>query len=499
MGSLSGREAGNSNLVLALPVLYSALVSSAPNPQRNPAVPGERQLDFTFESAVTRRIWKVGDLVSDVRFHIEREYGDLWVEGEISNLRPAPSGHVYFTLKDGDAQLPAVLFRKQASLLRFKPADGLHVLLRGKVSVYEQRGQMQIVAEFMEPVGAGSLQIAFEQLKQRLEASGLFNHDRKKPLPPFPHCVGVITSPTGSVIRDFVNIVTRRHSGLHVLLYPALVQGEAAAAEVAAGLAYFNRTRVVDVIVIARGGGSLEDLAPFNTEFLAETIAASELPVISAIGHETDFTIADFVADLRAPTPSAAAELVTSALHNIAERVHELDHRLLRACRYRLMQATNALARVRVETILIRERDHLRRKQQRVDDLTLRMEGQWRTRQRRLADRLQNLSGRLLHQDVAGRTRLGRERLASAETRLARAVRDHLRVRREREASSERQLGSLSPLAVLSRGYALVYDDRGVLIKDTEHVTEGQSIVTRLARGRMRSCVSEIEKETQGS
>ncbi len=475
------------------------MVSSASNPQRNPAVPGERQLDFTFESAVTRRIWKVGDLVSDVRFHIEREYGDLWVEGEISNLRPAPSGHVYFTLKDGDAQLPAVLFRKQASLLRFKPADGLHVLLRGKVSVYEQRGQMQLVAEFMEPVGAGSLQIAFEQLKQRLDARGLFNPERKKPLPAFPHCVGIVTSPTGSVIRDFLNIVNRRHAGLHVLLYPALVQGEAAAAEVAAGLAYFNRTRTADVIVIARGGGSLEDLAPFNTEFLAEAIAASELPVISAIGHETDFTIADFVADLRAPTPSAAAELVTAALHNIAERVHELDHRLLRAARYRLMQATNALSRVRVETILIRERDHLRRKQQRVDDLGQRMDAQWRTRQRQLADRLQHLSDRLLRQDVAGRTRLGRERLASAESRLVRAVRDHLRVRHERQSGLERQLSSLSPLAVLSRGYALVYDDRGVLIKDTEHITEGQSIVARLARGRVRSRVTAIEKETQGS
>ena len=285
-----------------------------------------------------------------------------------------------------------MLFRKQASLLRFRPADGLHVLLRGKISVYEQRGQMQLVAEFLEPVGAGSLQIAFEQLKQRLEARGLFDPARKKPLPAFPHCVGIVTSPTGAVIRDFLNIVNRRHAGLHVLVYPALVQGEAAAAEVAAGIAYFNRTRQVDLIVIARGGGSLEDLAPFNTEFLADAIAASELPVISAIGHETDFTIADFVADLRAPTPSAAAELVTAALHNIADRVQTLDQRLLRAARYRLMQASNALARVRVESILVRERDQLRRRQQRVDDLTLRLESQWRARHRSLADKLQRLS-----------------------------------------------------------------------------------------------------------
>ena len=461
-----------------LAVLYSAIVSTPPNPQQKP----ERQLGLSFESAaspVTRRIWQVGDLVSEVRLHIEREYGDLWVEGEISNLRPAPSGHVYFTLKDGDAQLPVVLFRKQASLLRFRPADGLHVLLRGKISVYEQRGQMQLVAEFLEPVGAGSLQIAFEQLKQRLEARGLFDAGRKRPLPAFPRTVGIVTSPTGAVIRDFLNIVNRRHAGLHVLVYPALVQGEAAAAEVAAGIAYFNRTRHADLIVVARGGGSLEDLAPFNTE--------------------TDFTIADFVADLRAPTPSAAAELVTAVLHNIAERVQTFDQRLQRATRYRLMQASNALARVRVESILVRERDQLRRRQQRVDDLTLSMESQWGARHRSLADKLQRLSVRLLRQDVISRIAVARERLASLQARITRAQRDRLRTLHEREAGLARHLTALSPLAVLSRGYALVYDDHGALVKDTESVTEGQSIVTRLARGRIHSRVSKIEREIQGS
>jgi exodeoxyribonuclease VII large subunit len=460
------------------------------------------QLGFSFEaapSAPMRRIWNVGELVSEVRVHVEREYGDLWVEGEISNLRSAPSGHMYFTLKDGEAQLPAVLFRRQASLLRFKPADGLHVLLRGKVSVYELRGQMQLVAEFLEPVGAGSLQIAFEQLKQRLEARGLFDPARKKPLPSFPHCVGIVTSPTGAVIRDFLNIVSRRHAGLHVLLYPAVVQGEAAAAEVAAGIAHFNRARSVDVIVIARGGGSLEDLAPFNMESLAEAIAASDLPVISAIGHETDFTIADFVADLRTPTPSAAAELVTGALFNIAERVQILDQRLVRACRYRLMQAANSLGRVRVESILFREQDQLRRRQQRVDDAVLRMESLWRFGQRRRAEALQRLGDRLSRQDVAWRTRVARERFAALEARMARAQQEHLRVCREREAALSRQLISLSPVAVLSRGYALVYDDNGVLIKTADDVTEGQSITTRLARGRIRSRVSKTEREVQGT
>jgi exodeoxyribonuclease VII large subunit len=286
---------------------------------------------------------------------------------------------------------------------------------------------------------------------------------------------------------------------LHVLLYPALVQGEAAAAEVAAGIAYFNRSRSVDVIVIARGGGSLEDLAPFNSEFLAEAIFRSEIPVISAVGHETDFTIADFVADLRAPTPSAAAELVTAALHNVADRVYTLDQRLLRAIRYRLMQASQAMVRVRVESILTGERDHLRRRQQRVDDLVLRLESQWHARHRRLSEKLHDLSARLLRQDVVARTGVARERLRGLDGRMIRALRDCIRASRDRESGVVRQLNSLSPLAVLSRGYALVYDEHGMLIKDTKNTTQGQSIVTRLARGRIRSRVTAVEKEAQGS
>src|ERR1039457_4858896 len=298
------------------------------------------QLDLTFEEPQhSRHIWAVRQLVAEVRELVEQEYGDVWVEGEISNFRPAPSGHVYFTLKDADAQLPIVLFRRQAMLLRFRPEDGLHVLVRGRVSVYEQRGQMQLVAETMEPVGAGSLQLAFEQLKERLKAEGLFDADRKRPLPAFPRTVGVVTSPTGAVIRDFLNIVGRRHSGLNVLLFPVPVQGDSAAAEIVTALMELNASGLVDVIVLARGGGSLADLAAFNSESVARAIFASTLPVVSAIGHETDFTIADFAADLRAPTPSAAAELITEAQHKIADRVDSQTTRLERAVRYRLLQA----------------------------------------------------------------------------------------------------------------------------------------------------------------
>src|SRR5579863_1557869 len=215
------------------------------------------QLDLVFEEpAQLRRIWPVSDLVAAAKGLVEQKFGDVWVEGEISNFRPAPSGHIYFTLKDADAQLPVVLFRRQASLLRFRPEDGLHVLVRCQVSVYEQRGQMQLVAETMEPVGAGSLQLAFEQLKERLKAEGLFDAARKRPLPAFPRCVGIVTSPTGAVIRDFLNIVGRRHSALNVLLYPVSVQGDSAPAEIEAALAQLNGSCLVDVIVVARGGGS---------------------------------------------------------------------------------------------------------------------------------------------------------------------------------------------------------------------------------------------------
>ena len=282
--------------------------------------------------AVEPILYTVRQLIAELRQHVEGAYtGLLHVEGEISNCRPAASGHIYFTLKDGDAQLPVVLFRRQAVLLGFKPKDGMAVEARGKISVYETRGQLQLIAESLRPRGEGVLQMAFEQLKRRLKAEGLFDRPRK-PLPPFPQCVGIVTSPTGAALQDIIQVVRRRHARLNLLVYPAVVQGAQCAASVAAGIRWFNaHPERVDLILIARGGGSLEDLAGFNDEALARVIAASELPVVSAIGHEIDHTIADFVADLRAPTPSAAAELITSAQHRIEERVMGLERRVLRA------------------------------------------------------------------------------------------------------------------------------------------------------------------------
>ena len=458
--------------------------------------PGE-QLGLMFEAVQPpqRRIWQVSELVTELRSEVERQFTDVWVEGEITDFRPAASGHIYFTLKDDSGQISAVLFRRQASLLRFRPENGLQVLLRGRISMYEQRGQIQLVTEHMEPMGAGSLQLAFEQVKRRLQQEGLFDAARKRPLPAFPRCVGIVTSPSGAVIRDFITVSSRRHAALHIILYPALVQGESAAAEVAKGIEYFNQTQEVDLIVIARGGGSLEDLAPFNSEPLARVIAASDLPVVSAVGHETDFTIADFAADLRAPTPSAAAELITAAQHKIEDHVEQLTQRLHRAARYLVMQARERLSSLAADASLARITDSINRRHQRIDELCFRMETAWRARAQQHSQRLQNLASAILRNDAAQRITLLRERLQNNLSRLTRAQSQMLQSRRAALLALERQLAALSPLSVLNRGYALVYDEKGILLKDVATLTTGQTLSTRLASGSVKSRITEIKPD----
>jgi exodeoxyribonuclease VII large subunit len=465
---------------------------------RDPVAP---QLDLAFEEPrLTRRIWPVRELVAEIGKLVEREYGDIWVEGEISNFRPAPSGHLYFTLKDADAQLPVVLFRRPAMLLRFRPEDGLHVLVRGKVSVYEQRGQMQLVAETMEPVGAGSLQLAFEQLKERLKAEGLFDAGRKRPLPAFPRTVGIVTSPTGAVIRDFLNIVSRRHSGLNVLLCPASVQGESAPAEIEAALVELNASGLVDVIVLARGGGSLEDLAAFNSERVARAIASSRLPVVSAVGHETDFTIADFVADLRAPTPSAAAELITEAQHKIAEHLATQSQRLERAARFQLLQARQSITRFSAaERAESRISTLLHRLVQRLDDLSFRLEAALSAQLRRRQLEIAGLSAAVLRHDPRQRLALARERLMACHNRLHRSLERLLHASRATMSALDARLHSLSPLAVLDRGYALVLDAAGGLVRSTAQVATGDTVVTRLSDGIFTSRVETTKTSRPGS
>ncbi len=451
------------------------------------------------EALPERKLWSVAELVSTLRGRVERDYADVWVEGEISNCRPAPSGHLYFTLKDGDAQLPVVLFRRQATLLRFRPEDGMAVLVRGRVSIFESRGQLQLIGETLEPRGAGALQLAFEQLKAKLRGEGLFEAERKRALPAFPKTVGVITSTQGAVLHDIATVVRRRHTCLNLLVFPAAMQGATCAADVMRGLRYFNTSTAhrVDVILIARGGGSAEDLAGFNDEALARAIAASELPVVSAVGHETDFTIADFVADLRAPTPSAAAELITAAQHRVEERVQLLEARLLRGVRFQGMQAQQRFARINAAATLARMGDSLGRRQQRVDERRFRLEAAITSLQQVRLARLRTLTERLQQQDVrrsVSRAQGGSQRLRE---RLMRAGQVLLQTPKQRVHRAEVRLQALSPTAVLQRGYALAFRADGTLLRSADEVHAGDEITTRLASGQVRSRVLHTESGPQ--
>ncbi|MBV9574086.1 MAG: exodeoxyribonuclease VII large subunit [Acidobacteriales bacterium] len=442
------------------------------------------QLGFSFRPP-ERRVWSVSELVAAVRAHIDREYGDSWVEGEISNFRAHDSGHIYFTLKDASSQLAAVMFRSQARLLRFRPENGMQVIARGRVTIYEERGQLQITAEYLEPKGAGALQVAFEQLKARLGAEGLFDAARKKPIPALPRRIGIVTSPQAAALRDILNVLGRRHRTANILIFPAQVQGEAASFEVGAGIRYFNGNTNVEVIIVARGGGSAEDLAAFNHEGLARIVAASTIPVISAVGHETDFTILDFVADLRAPTPSAAAELVIRSHQEVQQQSEGLRMRLGRAMRYRLLVGRQSLVGLAQHRAFVRMMDAINRRQQKLDDLVYGMEHH----QRKLLDRqrrkLERVAAAIRHYDVRYRLENIHKQLHSRVGAMASAIRAVLLQRRSRLDQIAAQMAALSPLAVLDRGYALVFDASGNLLKDARQVSPGDQILARLAHGEL--------------
>ncbi|MGA8272772.1 MAG: exodeoxyribonuclease VII large subunit [Candidatus Sulfotelmatobacter sp.] len=458
------------------------------------------QLGLKFQPP-ERRVWTVRALVAAVRAHVEREYSDAWVEGEISNFRAPDSGHLYFTLKDGNAQIRVVMFSSKARLLRFRPADGMQIVARGRVTIYEDRGELQIAAEYLEPKGAGGLQVAFEQLKAKLEAEGLFAAERKKAIPTLPARIGIVTSPQAAALRDILNILQRRHHSANAMIYPAQVQGDSAAADVAAGVRYFNEirddeSRSVEVIIVARGGGSAEDLAAFNDEALARAIAASEIPVISAVGHETDFTIVDFVADLRAPTPSAAAELVIRSRVEIENQEEAVRERLVRAMERRLLEARHALTERAQHGAFARMMDLIRRRQQKVDDLTYRLERGERASLELMRRRWETVAAAVRHYD-ARRVLAGmRGELEAVTATLAAAMRNLLLQNRVRAERMGRALEMLSPLAILERGYALVFDSAGTLIKDAGQVKAGEQILARVARGEIRA---EVKKAMSGA
>ncbi len=408
-----------------------------------------------------RKPLTVSQLTNSIRIALESRFAAVWVEGEISNFKAHSSGHWYFTLKDQNAQLRAKCFRSTNARIRFRPADGLHVRARGKLSIYAPRGEYELVVDSLDPVGAGALRIAFEQLRDRLNAEGLFAKELKRPLPVFPRRVGIVTSPTGAAIRDILNVISRRTSTVHVLFSPARVQGDMAGPDIARAIRFINqyheralaegRTNdLVDVLIVGRGGGSTEDLWAFNQEEVARAIRKSAIPVISAVGHETDFTIADFVADFRAATPSAAAEIVAAREDQICSALDNLGRQLVRLTRF---QVVNLRARVQEQAL-----SHA-------------------------------------FDEVKSRLTRARRRYEAASSACDASMNEKLQDGRERLALAAASLDALSPLGVLQRGYAIAQDASGKLVRDAASVNVGDAVSVRLAKGKLNTRVVTTEQE----
>lgn len=448
-----------------------------------------QQLALSWEPE--RRTYRVSELSARLRALVDAEFGDVWVAGEISGCRQASSGHCYFTLKDEQAQLKCVCFRGSLRYLKFKPQDGMEVLARGRLDIYEQRGEYQLLVETLEPQGHGALQLAFEQLKKKLAGEGLFEGARKRPLPALPRRIGIVTSPTGAVIQDFLQILLRRFPGVHVRLYPAQVQGEGAVEAVCRGIEHFSAAGWAEVLVVARGGGSLEDLWTFNEEAVARAIAASRIPVVSAIGHETDFTIADFAADLRAPTPSAAAELVICTQQQVLDGIDTAGHKLLQSVRYRLAMLERRLNQQGTERARAALLRRIGRSLQRIDELEYCFRDHMRESLKRSARELDTLALRLGALDLRLRFAEGRKRLDAMETRLAHSAKLLLARAHGRLDPLQAHLTQLSPLKILERGYAIVTNEAGEIVKRSEAAPPGTAVEVRLAEGKIAARVTE--------
>lgn len=438
-----------------------------------------------------RRVYSVSELTGQIRDILERTFRDLWVQGEVSNFRVSPYGHYYFTLKDQAAQLRCFCNKKDMKSYKFRPEDGLQITARGAIGVYEPRGEYQFVVSYLEPAGYGALQVAFEQLKERLRQEGLFEATRKRPLPLLPRRIGLITSPRGAAIADMIRILQRRFEGLHLILYPVRVQGEGAAEEIVEAVEYFNRVEEPpDVLIVARGGGSLEDLWAFNEEPVARALAASKIPVISAVGHETDFTIADFVADVRAPTPSAAAEMVVARKEEFAAGIATLQGKLTRDIQYQILHARQRLTELLAHRGFRRLQAFLHEQVQRADELHTRLVQALRDRVAQARAELAVERSRLGAFDLRGRVRVETLRLAEQYRQLVERARTSLRRAAHRLEVLTGQLGQLGPLAILERGYAIVFDAEGKIVKSAAAVKVGEAIDVQLHRGRLRAQVT---------
>ena len=435
---------------------------------------------------VRRRIVTVSELNGEIRGALESGFGELWVEGEISNCRVWNTGHVYFTLKDPAAQLKAVLFRSAYRYLRFKIEDGLHVVARGRLSVYEPKGEYQLVCEHLEPHGRGALQLAFEQLKRKLQAEGLFDAARKRPIPALPRKIGIVTSLDGAALKDILKVIGRRHPNAHIVVRPVRVQGDGAAEEITRALKAIARVPGIDVIIIGRGGGSIEDLWAFNEEILARALAACPVPTISAVGHEVDVTIADFVADLRAPTPSAAAEMVITAKEEFCARIERLNERLHAAMRSDIQRRRHAIHLLTSRRGLAGWQVRLALRGRHVSELTHALR---RSATALVARRTREHNARALRlesRDVRRSLAAVRARLDTARNGLGAGAQRVLERRRASLATLAGRLDNLSPLAVLSRGYAVCWNgDRTAIIRDATSVVAGDRVRVTLQQGEL--------------
>ncbi|MDX6611121.1 MAG: exodeoxyribonuclease large subunit [Blastocatellia bacterium] len=450
-----------------------------------------------------RRPLTVSELTGAIRGALESRFAAAWVEGEISNFRAHSSGHWYFTLKDEGAQLRSVCFRTNNQRIRFRPADGLLVRARGRVSVYESKGEYQLVVDAIDPVGAGALRIAFEQTKARLQAEGLFAAELKRSLPVFPRRIGIVTSPSGAALRDILNVISRRTRTVHVLFAPARVQGEGAAREVARAVAFLNEYQArmlregrtedaIDVMIVGRGGGSAEDLWAFNEEEVARAFRASLIPVISAVGHETDFTIADFAADLRAPTPSAAAELVAAREDEICNLIGDLIRNLSRVIHYRISDSRTRVQQLTMSTAFNEVRGRLHQAILTSDDAGHRLETLMTGMLQRAQRRMDAVAHRLSPAQLRAHVAANKGRFENAEKARDAAIVARMELARGRLGLAAAALDAMSPLAVLERGYAIAQDANGRVVRDAAAVSPGDALRLRLWKGTLKCRVETL-------
>jgi exodeoxyribonuclease VII large subunit len=442
-----------------------------------------------FDFKPQRKIYSVSELSQEIRGLFEEQFPDVWVRGEVSNYRPATSGHLYFTLKDSNAQLRAICFRNQARYLKFRPQDGLSVIARGQLTVYEARGEYQLIVEFLEPAGLGALQLAFEQLKNKLAAEGLFDTARKRPLPVLPRTIGVVTSPTGAVIQDIRRVLRRRFSNVNVVLYPVRVQGEGAAEEIVSGIRCLNRYPGIDVILVARGGGSLEDLWTFNEEKVARAIAGSRLPVVSGVGHETDFTIADFVADVRAPTPSAAAELAVHRKQDFEAEIEAGVRHLTQCVRLNLAAARHRLHELGGRRVFQTLGTRIARRAQRLDEAASSLTAAMKRQLTAARNNFLRVAPGVARYDFERCLMLRHAALHDRSCRLDEVLTRRLSGERNRLNQLHAILSERNPFAILNRGYSITRDAAGRIVHDVRLVAVGSEIRVRLARGELEAKV----------